>query len=249
MKSKIGVAAFLGLLLVGFGVAPAAAQCTGTYPGPMIKFDADCFAYETNYAPATFTSAAGSQLTVVGLVSLFCSPFADLNPADPNTEYSFVWDNLLSLGTTSKPFGISGTQYTTKYVGGAFRIYAGSPRNAPTALTLPALPSPLVPANFMDGTILLQGTLDTLTTIVTRNSTGTYGGSFRTTYLFTGGTLFYRVGNGTDLLSGAWCAAGSGVGLCSLPAGWSAHPNGKWDMPITTPALPSTWGALKQLYR
>lgn len=248
MKSKIGVAALLGLMAFGLLATTAAAQCTGTYPGPMIKFDADCFAYETNYTPATFTSAAGSQLTVVGLVSLFCSPFTDLNPADPTTEYTFVWDNLTSLGTVAAP-ALGGTKYTTKYVGGGFRIYAGTPRNAPTAATLPALPSALVPATFMDGTLILQGSLDTLTTIVTRTSIGTYSGTFRATYLFTGGTLFYRVGNGTDLLSGAWCAAGSGVGLCSLPAGWSAHPNGKWDMPITTPALPSTWGAIKQLYR
>jgi len=255
MKSKIWVAAAMGLLATALSAPVASAQCTPApnYPGVMIKFDADAWAYETNYSTATLMSAPGSQLTVVGAVSVFCSPFSDLNPADPNTEYTFIWDGLTSLGTTTKPAGSSGTAYTTKYVGGGFRVYAGAPRNAPTAATLPALPAPgVVPDAFVDGTMILGGGMDTLTVVVTRTSTGSYTSSFRANYWGTGGTRYALVGNGINLLSGAWCVVpptGSPIGTCSLPTGWSAHPNGKWDTPISVPALPSTWGKIKTLYR
>jgi len=259
MKSKIWVAAVMGLLATVLSATVATAQCTPTpnYPGVMIKFDSDAWAYETAYTTATFTSAPGSQLAVVGLVSVFCSPFSDLDPTAPGTEYSFIWDGLTSLGTISKTVGSSGMQYTTKYVGGGFRIYEGSPRNAPTAATLPALPAPgVVPDAFGDGTMILSGGMDTLVVIVTRTSTGTYTSSFRANYRGTGGTLYARIGDGINLMEGAWCAVPPNnpnpptpVGTCQLPAGWSAHPNGKWDTPPTVPALPSTWGKIKTLYR
>jgi hypothetical protein len=256
MKSKIWVAAAMGLLAASLFATVATAQCTPApnYPGVMIKFDGDAWSYETNYSTATLISQPASQLTVVGRVSVFCSPFADLDPADPNTDYTFIWDGLASLGTTTRTVGSSGMAYTTKYVGGGFRIYAGSPRNAPTAATLPALPAPgVVPDAFVDGTMILGGGMDTLVVIVTRASTGNYTGSFRANYWATGGTRFDQVGDAGNLLSGAWCAVPPGtsfpIGTCSLPTGWSAHPNGKWDTPITVPALPSTWGKIKTLYR
>lgn len=264
MKSKIGVAAVIGFLATALFASLATAQCNPApnYPGVMIKFDNDAWAYETDYAPDLFWSQAESQLTVVGLVSVFCSPFADLNPLDPNTEYTFIWDGLTSLGTTSKPYGSGGgTQYTTAYLGGGFRIYAGSPRNAPAA-SLPDLPAPgVVPDAFVDGTMILGGVMDTLVVVVRRNNLGTFSGSFRTNYQCTGGTLYNRVGSAVNLLSGLWCPATPAPppgfaaqavlapGQCDLPVGCSAHPNGKWDTPITVPATPSTWGMIKTLYR
>ena len=59
MTKKIGVAAMVGLLALSGFAGSAFAQC-GT--GVMIDWDANSFAYETNYTPATFNSAAGSQL-------------------------------------------------------------------------------------------------------------------------------------------------------------------------------------------
>lgn len=252
MRSKIGTATILGLAALALSASIAFADACSDTPGMMIKYDADAWAYETNYTPSTAISAVGSQLTVVGIASYFCSPFLDLNALDPNTEYTFIWDNLTSLGTTTKVLG-SSLKYTTQYVGGGFRIYAGSPRNAPTAATLPALPAPgIVPDLFTDGTMILGGTMDTLTVIYTRTSLGSYTTSLRANYACTGGTLYDRVGVGSSLMTGAWCLvppSGSPLGTCSLPTGWSAHVNGKWDQPLTVPVLPSTWGKIKLIYR
>jgi hypothetical protein len=246
MKNSAWVAVVVGLLATVMSAAPANAQCTPSpnYPGVMIKFDGDAWAYETAYTASTLASALGSQLTVVGRVSVFCSPFTDLDPTDANTDYTFIWDGLTSQGTI-----------TTLYLGGSFRIYAGSPRNAPT-LSPPALPAPgVVPDAFVDGTMILSGTMDSLSVLVSRSSQGIYTHSFRANYVGAGGTLFDRIGDAKNLISGFWCPAPPNPnppypsGTCPLPAGWSAHPNGKWDTPSTVPALPSTWGKIKTLYR
>lgn len=253
MKSKIGVAALLGVLATGLLATMAAAQCNPApgYPGPMIKFDSNGYAYETAYNPATLISSAGSQLTVVGKVSQFCSPFLDLDPADPTIEYTFVWDGLVSQGTTTRVLGGS-TQYTTHYLGGTFHVYAGSPPDIPA--DPPALPAPgIIPNTYGNGTLILEGSMADLSVSVMKSPTLTYSGSFRTNYAFTGGSLFERVSNGTDLLSGLWCPVPptlpAPTGTCQLPTGWSAHPNGKWDAPATVPAKPWTWGSVKVMYR
>ena len=241
MTKKIGVAAMVGLLALSGFAGSAFAQC-GT--GVMIDWDANSFAYETNYTPATFNSAAGSQLTVVGIVNLFCSPFLDLNPNSATTEYTFVFDGLVSGGTTTQVNGPS-TVYTTNYGSGAFRIYEGTPRNAPTAGSMPAgPPNATVPANFADGTLILSGTLSAFSTQITRVGTNPPNGSFRADYTFTGGSLFSRVQNtGAGLMQGLWC-----VTTGCTPSGYSAHPDGKFDNPPTA-VLNSTWGAIKDLYR
>src|SRR5262245_55606353 len=99
MKRNIGVAALLAFLVIGAGATAAFSDC-GVAPGMIIKFDADAFAYETNYDPATFTSASGSQLTVVGIVSQFGGVFSSINATDPTTEYTFILSGLVSNGTT-----------------------------------------------------------------------------------------------------------------------------------------------------
>ncbi|TFG88555.1 MAG: hypothetical protein E4H17_02175 [Gemmatimonadales bacterium] len=252
MKSKIGVAAVIGLLATVLSAAPASAQCNPIQdlPGVMINFD-NAWAYETDYSIANSNSAAGSQLTVVGIVSVFCTPFSDLNPLDPGTEYTFIWDGLVSQGTVTTLIGSLGAaRYVTQYVGGNFRIYAGSPRNAPTAGTLPPLPAPgVVPAAFVDGTMILSGTMAPLTVTISRTSGGTYSGAYRANYLCTGGTLYSRVSEvGEGLMAAGWCPVPPNTNPCQLPAGWSAQPFGKWDMPVVS-ALPSTWGKIKTLYR
>jgi hypothetical protein len=253
MKSKIGAAVVIGLLATALLTTLASAQCNpiSSLPGVMINFD-NAWAYETNYSIASSNSAAGSQLTVVGHVSVFCNPFSDLDPLDPATEYTFVWDGLVSQGTVTTPIGTGGAaRYVTQYLGGAFRIYAGAPRNAPTVSTLPALPATgVVPDAFVDGTMILSGTMAPLTVTVSRTISGTYSGAFRAYYQCTGGTLFDRVSStGEGLMAAGWCPVPPNTNPCQLPAGWSAAPFGKWDLPVTVPTLPSTWGKIKTLYR
>jgi hypothetical protein len=248
MKNQLTVAVTAGLLALGAAV-PAFAQNCG--PGTMIEFDANAFAYESNYNPATLVSAAGSQLNVVGIISLWCTPFADLNANDPNTEYTFLFTNLTSAGTVVSVNGPT-TNYDTNYGNGSFAIYAGSPRNAPTAGSMPINPpNATVPANFTDGTLILNGTLTNFTTGISRTLAGPPNGSFRTNYNFTGpaaGTYYLRVqGTGPGLIQGNWCVVLESAGGC-VPQGYSAHPNGKFDVPPTANRM-GTWGTLKQLYR
>jgi FtsP/CotA-like multicopper oxidase with cupredoxin domain len=242
MKRKIGVAVVLGLLALGAIAPNVSAQC-GT--GPMIDWDANSFAYETNYNSATLMSAPGSSLTVVGIVNLFCSPLAFLDPNDPTKEYTFVFSGLTSGGTVmSSPFpGL--TVWATDYTGGTFAIYEGAPRNAPVAGAMPINPpNASVPALFQDGTVILSGTLANFHTEITQQGTNAPVGSFTSDYTFTGGTLGgLFAGTGTGYLSGLWCVSG-----CQIQAGYSAHPDGKFDMP-PTPAQASTWGTIKTLYR
>uniref|UniRef100_A0A832MLS7 PEP-CTERM sorting domain-containing protein n=1 Tax=Eiseniibacteriota bacterium TaxID=2212470 RepID=A0A832MLS7_UNCEI len=245
MKRKIGVTVMAGLLALGALAPVASAQCPplGSPSFPMIEFDANCFAYETNYTPATFNSAAGSQLTIVGIIDLFYAPLTFLNPADPAKEYTFVITGLTSGGTTTVPLGPT-TLYLTDYAGGSFAIYEGSPENAPLAGAMPPNPpNATVPANFQDGTMLLSGVLCGFRTEISKTGTGPANGSFRANYHFTGGTLFNTVGDAEALLSGLWNVASP------LPAGYSAHPNGKFDSPPSTSAKNSTWGSIKSLYR
>jgi len=250
MKNKIAVAALLALTSVGALATTAFAQC-GT--GVFIDWDGDAFAYETNYNPATFISAAGSQLTVVGKIVLFCSPLADLVPS-AGTEYTFVWSGLTSLGTVVTPLGGTSTRYTTDYGPGQFFIYEDGTPDAPSAGAMPPNPpNALVPSSFADGTLILQGSIVNLKTIVTLLLNGNYATSFAADYDFTGpigGTYFDRVDDfGVAKVAGLWCATGTANGLCGNPEGYSAHPNGKFDLPPATATTVSTWGAIKQLYR
>jgi hypothetical protein len=242
MKKIFGVAATLAVLSAA-AASSAFAQC-GT--GVMIKFDADAFAYETAYNNATYISSPGSQLSIVGITDLFCTPLNFLNALDPSTEYTFYCTGLTSGGTIVTPVGPT-TFYQTAYSGGTWAIYAGSPRNAPTAAGgMPALPSPQVPGNFIDGTLILSGTFSGFSTTVTVNGAN-INGSFNSNYMATGGLYFPLIGNGSALFAGNWCVTSAPAGC--VPATYSAHPNGKWDTPSTTAALPSTWGRLKTLYR
>jgi hypothetical protein len=251
MKRKIGLAASLALLAATALTGSASAQCSTA----LIDFDA-ALAYESNYNVATYISTAGSQLNAAGVVAVFGGALADLDANDPTKEYTFVWTGLTSAGTVGPtPIAGGATRWQTNYTGGTFQIYEGSPRNAPTntADFAPNPPNAMVPANFTDGTLILEGTIPTLVTTVTRFSNGVFSGSFRVDpYTFTGpvgGTYYNRVIGASCLLGGLWCVSGAANGQCTNPTGYSAHPNGKWDGPPPVEVESSTWGAIKQLYR
>ena len=259
MKRKIGVAGLVALLALGAAAPVALAQCGGQL---LMKFDADCFAYESDAVLSAieggfgaYKSNVGSALTVVGLMTLFCAPLDGNVPDLPNKEYTFVWSGMTAAAATTEanypgPTG-TGKKWDTDYTPGNFFIYEDSPADAPRATTpMPANPpNATVPVNFQDGTLILEGTITGLHTIVTRsnNTSGAiFGGSFSAGYEFTGGSQFPLVaGTGVNSLNGNWC--GKYPTGCT-PTGYTAHPNGKYDF-AATPVKSSTWGAIKQLYR
>lgn len=251
-----------GLLSLTAFHGAANAQCPATNPpsAVMIEFDFNNFAYEPNYDLANFTSTAGNVLTIVGIVDRFYAPLAYLDPSDPGKEYTFVITNLTSNGTVVTPAGPT-TFYQTQYDGGTFVIYEDSPENAPLAAAMGANPfgGAAVPANFQDGTAILTGEMCGFSFTVTKTvvgSTTSYGGNFGGTYKFTNpnapgpppaGNLFNLMGDAQAVFTGNWCAAPTSA-TCH-PANYIGQLNGKWDSPPTTPALRSTWGTLKSLYR
>lgn len=256
MKKRIGVAGLVALLTLGATAPVALAQCGGQL---LMKFDADVFAYESDATLSVleggfgvWKSNAGSELTVVGLMTLFCAPLDANVPNLPTTEYTFVWSGMTAAAaTTEVVYIVNGKKWDTDYTPGNFYIYEDSPADAPRATTPMPInpPNATVPVNFENGTLILEGTLTGLHTSVTRSNntaSAVFGGAFSGTYTFTGGTQFGLVsGSGSNLLNGNWC--GKYPTGCT-PTGYTAHPNGKFDY-VVTAAQSSTWGAIKQLYR
>lgn len=245
MKTKIGVAALLGLMLAGALTTSVQAQC-GT--GPMIILNTNSFAYEQPTAVTSpYVSPAGNMLTAVGLIQKFCAPFLDLNAASADTEYTIVLDGLTSLGTVPHVIG-STLIDVTDYSGGTFRIYMdGPPKNAPqSAGAMPGSPpNAVVPGNYEDGTLILSGTLSGFEVTVSKTGAGNPNGSYRSNATFTGGTLGSRLSTaGATLLQGNWCV----FGCLPSSGGYSAQIDGKFDTP-STPTRGGTWGSLKVHYR
>jgi hypothetical protein len=271
MKKKIGVAGLVAILALG-AIAPAAfAQCGG---GILIKFDSDVWAYESDAAldfegstVGAYKSNTGSVMSVIGIITLFCGTLSgyDANPVtNPGTEYTMYWTGLTANapGTVETLYPNTSTgpgrKYTTDYSGGTFQIYEGSPRNAATQANIGSNPQPGSVANFIDGTLFLSGTFSTLTTVVTRlnvTNTATFGGSFNGGYSFntgggSGSASALVAGYGPGTLGTGWCGKypNTAPGGC-VPDNYTAHPNGKFDIPVVTDVHSSTWGAIKQLYR
>jgi hypothetical protein len=246
MKRIIGLAALLATIVVAVTAPLASAQCvTGTGTNILLKWDANGFSYEGPGAYTNYISPAGNVLSNVLATTLLCGPLAGLDPNDATKEYTMVWNGLVSGGTTTAPFGSSGTKYTTVYLGGTFALYEGVVDARPyTNITVP-LPGVALP-QYAETTVLLSGPIDSLVTIVTRSSLGSISGSFRGRYRVTGGSYQNQFCNGTPvaaLMDGLWFAQ-------NPPAGYTGHNNGKFDAPdCSTPVGTSSWGRIKVLYR
>jgi len=252
MKRILGVAAVLMALgsATTFAATAVDPSCPATgVKGVMFDWDANCFAYETSYNNATFISSPGSQLVVVGKLTITCPPFDDLLP-DATNEYTFVFDQLTSAGTP--PPTIVGTTsiWNCNYGNGRFRIFKDGALNAPNACCMPVAPGggAIIP-EFQDGTLILQGTLPNFRTQITKSGTNPPNGSFKTDiYSYSPlGTLFSRTATVIpDIAQGLWC-----VTTGCVPASYSAHPDGKMDAKYdpTTASRTSTWGSIKMLYR
>ena len=100
MKRNIGVTAVLGLFAAVLLTASANATCTSP---SLISFNGvDVFAYESSYNNATYLSANGSVLTIMGKVVCFAPPLDYLNANMPAKEYTFAIENLVQLLTRDR---------------------------------------------------------------------------------------------------------------------------------------------------
>jgi hypothetical protein len=225
----------MGALLTGLLAAVPA------HAGPFIDWDPMYV-----YGPGASISIAtpGQELKGVGIVSDFAAPLADLNPADPTTEYTFIIKGLIA-GVTSVS-GVPSTQfYTTNYSGGTFELYAGSPRNSSFA---PNPENAIVPSTFQDGTLLLKGNFTSFYT-QTNNFTAFQTGNMEGNIVWNGGTLLSRMNGGNGQPCPGLFTGGLTWNPSVLIPGYVFRHEGKIDMNCPSPSAPSTWGKVKAQYR
>jgi len=220
-------------LLVGTVATPATS-------GPVIDWDPAYF-YEPG---ATFSNSVPlSEMKIVGIISAFGPPLAFLDATDLSKDYTFYIYGLISNGTTT--IGPPATQfYVTTYTGGTIEIYEGTPRDA---VFDPNPPNPNVPSTFVNGTLLLSGTVSNFFT-QTNNFTPFMTGNSEGNIAWTGGSLIGHVGGAANP-----CPALFTGGMTWLPsvniAGYLFRHDGKIDHECPTPTQSSTWGRMKSLYR
>jgi hypothetical protein len=219
--------------------------------GTVIDWGPLSYAWETGYNATTHKSAAGSQLSAVGVINGLLGPLSADDPNTAGTEYTYYLSGLTTAAGTSVTVGGSLSVYQTVYTGGTIVIYKGSPRNADFG-TNP--PNATVPSTFIDGALYLSGTIPSFTTTVTRlNSTGAYvNGSADSgdpaNGAWTGGSALPRLTvNGVACpwrLTGGWDMKPSDV-----LTGYVSQYDGKIDINCPTATQPSTWGKIKSTYR
>ena len=222
------------------GLALAVKDARAT--APMIDWDPALY-YEAGATP--INSIPGTQLHIVGLISGFGPPLDFLDASDPTKEYTIHAYNLISAGTTSlgPP---STTFYTTNYLGGVIEIYEDL---SPDASFDANPPNAGVPGDFTDGTLILSGVFMSFYT-ETNNFTQFQIGHSEGNIVWTGGLYFPLMHEeGGDepcpgLYTGAltWRAG-------TVTTGYLFRHDGKIDFNCPVSSRPSTWGAVKKLYR
>jgi len=230
------VGAVFSLVIAGASVA--------SIPGPILDWGPSCFGWEPGYA--SHMSQAGAVLTWVGKIDNFITPLDVL--ADFNTyEYTFVFKDMVSRGSVVITPGV---RIDTYYDGGTFEIYQDAAKNAAYG-TNP--PNAVSPATFVDGTLILSGTLrngaDAM--YVTNRKTGPFwAGTYALKFDVTGpvGSPFYALLDGCFGTSGTLWYDGSPA---SIPTGYKVHVDGHMTVTECRPTgtETSTWGTVKELFR
>ncbi len=225
-RMTLAAAPLLVAALAVFMAAPASA-----FVNPVVDFGTG-YAVEGTRAVDNHISTSGDNLLIVGHVVAFNDPFADLDPNDPAMEYTYVYRDLVSTGTTVAGSGLTAV-YTTVYTGGILEVYAD-----------PSMDSDFAnPATFSNGTMILQASLSgfTLTTLGL-NCSGNQAASFT----FTGGSLFSRVPGWGGVAPGLFSVCSSLVPSAQQAQGYCGLSDTKLDIDPGTPVEERTWGQLKQ---
>jgi len=219
----------------------ATAVSSPAFAGPLIDWDPAYF-YEAGATP--IHSDPGGQLVIVGTISTFGPPLDFLDASDPTKDYTFYAHGMISNGTVITPFPPFGNFYRTNYTGGSIEVYEGTPRDA---VFDPFPPNANVPSTFVNGTVILSGTLSSLyweTNDITAHMVGNAEGEIS----WTGGAYFDRVSQ--NQLPCPSLFTGGTTWLPSLMIdGYLFRHDGKIDLDCPTPVRTSSWGRVKTLYR
>jgi len=138
------------------------------------------------------------------------------------TEYTLVAGATLSLNAQPQ-----------QYTGGTVSMYADS-KSSGTAANYAA------PSTFTDGTLILSGVFDGLLLRHNYVVLGDYIGYFN----WTGGSRLGEVANPLH-----WSFWGDWFRRGGIPSGYQDQWDGACDPPAPLAVDPSTWGAVKELYR
>jgi hypothetical protein len=222
-------------LIIAAGLAVAVVAPALAFVNPIVDFGTG-YAKEGSRLVADHTSTSGDVLLIVGRVVDFNAPFDDLDANDPAVEYTYVYKNLVSLGTVVSGSGLTSV-YNTDYSGGVLEIYVDPSKDSDFA----------DPATFMNGTMILQASLSGfhVTTLAINCS-----GNQTTGFQFIGGTLFSRVsagGNGFEgLAPGLFSVCTGQVPPTQQGQGYFGLSDTKMDLDPATQTEKRTWGQLKQ---
>jgi hypothetical protein len=208
-------------LLAPLGVAPAGASAAGN----IIHLSG--FVWEDGGFPK---SVFGDELQGVGLITHVVAP---LYWSPTSRSYTWYMRQLFSLGTS-----VYGTTQVVEYSGGLLTIYVDTlPSNHDYGILPPNATSP---STFTDGfAVYLDGYFTDFT--LTYDSV-TSSGSFLGSLVFTAGNVF------PQLESPEGWTLGSDLGGIA-PLGYDLSVNGSIHVAGPLGLRPSSWGAVKGLYR
>jgi hypothetical protein len=190
-------------------------------------------AYEPGFV-MPFDSQPGAELTIVGKIQLFQSPLNGNNASDPTKEYTFVFDQLISSGVEVD----AGFTWNVSYSGGRLRVFEDP---SPDRVYAANPPNASVPSTFTDGPLILQAAV---ANFVTKSNKSSNGGNYNADLTWNGGTQLSLVscGGGHSTLLGVWNRTGI------VASGYIRSADGEINLICPLPAVPSTWGNIKNLY-
>lgn len=226
------------IFVVGVAVTLAAWASPVRAQQVLLDWGPDCFGWEAGYA--NHISQAGEELTLLGKIDAFYDHLAFLDP-DVN-EYTFIFEDLISLGTVVT----DSTIFETAYEGGTFRIYEDTTPDFDFGINPP---NATAPGSFVDGELIMEGTLDNFeVVIIDLGMPPGATGSAQANWVCTGGSLYSIVGGCYGPMLGTWT---DDPNVVPIPEGYTCHEDGKfdWEECPPTPSESGTWGRIKELYR
>jgi hypothetical protein len=200
-----------------------------------LLFDYVGFDYEDPKAPGSEFGDNGNGYVGLGTVPFLFAPLTSDTNAN---EYTYVISGLTANG-----FINVGPYRVISYTPGIIRIYEDAKVGGTLADFGTSPPNASAPSTFLDGLLILEGTLTNFQFAVD-NSNGT--GSFEAVFTVTGGDqlanfpLNQRVG---------WTFSGSTGNALNIPEGYAHQIDGQTFLNAPVHVKRTSWGRLKAGYR